>query len=124
MEYLQELARTLFERRHEAVRVPFRDCSGPDVQPVIQDCHRNVGVWCRARPQTRPVRGWLVLERYPCSDVCRFVAHSVVDEHGVLFDATPLGAAKHYPFLRHPHTDEEFILMLSRRGLIYIDHRL
>jgi hypothetical protein len=58
-------------------------------------------------------------------DYCRFVAHSVVrDEQGMLFDLTPPGLAGRHPFLQHPYTAEEFVLMLARRGLVHIDHHL
>jgi hypothetical protein len=46
-DHLLNLAKTLYEHRHDAVGVPFRDCSGPDFQPVEQDCHSNVDHWCR-----------------------------------------------------------------------------
>jgi len=62
-DYLRDLAKTLYERRHEAVRVSFRDCSGPDFQPIEQDCHANVDRWGRVHPEQEPVRGWLVIER-------------------------------------------------------------
>ena len=56
---------------------------------------------------------------------CRFVAHSVVrDPQGGLFDLTPSRAPVRYPFLMHPYTGEEFVLMLSRRGLIHIEHHV
>jgi hypothetical protein len=121
--YLRGLAKTLFELRHEAVTVPFRDCSNPNFQPVEQNCHDNVDHWCRLHPAQEPVRGWLVIE-HPDRGYCRFVAHAVVrDPQDGLFDLTS-GAAEHYPFLQHPHTGEEFVLLLSRSGLIHIDHRL
>src|SRR4051794_31432525 len=93
LDFLTELAQQLYERRHEALRVPFRDCCGPDFKPVKQDCHRNVDVWCRLHPEQQPVRGWLVIQR-PDRGYCRFVAHSVIgDEEGRLFDLTPPGVA-------------------------------
>lgn len=123
MDFLAELAQQLYERRHRAVVVPFRDCSGLDFQPTEQDCHANVGHWCRIHPEQEPVRGWLVIEHLD-RGYCRFVAHSVVgDQNGRLLDLTPPGVAQRYPFLPHPYTGEEFLLLLSRRCLIHIDHR-
>jgi hypothetical protein len=34
LDFLGELAQQLYERRHQAIPVPFRDCSGPDFSPV------------------------------------------------------------------------------------------
>jgi hypothetical protein len=125
LDFLVELAQQLYERRHQAIPVPFRDCSSPGFYPGAQDCHRNVDLWCRDRPDHKPVRGWLVLESYPRPDIWRFVAHSVVqDEQGRLFDPTPPSAARKYLFLRTDMVDEEYLLMLSARQLVHVDHRL
>jgi hypothetical protein len=124
VDFLGDLARELFERRHDAAPVPFRDCSGPDFEPTRQDCHGNVDRWVRLNPDCQPIRGWLVIEHLD-EGYCRFVAHSVVrDAVGRLFDLTPPGMAARYPFIQHPHTGEEFTLMLARRGLVHIDHHL
>jgi hypothetical protein len=62
---------------------------------------------------------------HPERGYCRFVVHSVVrDEQGQLFDPTPPGTGEQYPFLPHPYTAEEFVLMLARRGPDHIDHYL
>ena len=123
MDYLKELAQQLYERRHEALVVPLRDCSGPDFVPVEQACHANVDDWCLRHPTDRPVRGWLLHESWLSQGFCRFAAHSVVlDENGELFDPTPTRAARRYPFLRHHLTDEEFVLMVSARQLVHLDH--
>ena len=125
MDYLGELAQRLYERRLQAVLVPFRDYAGPGFRPAAQDCHRNVDLWCRARPVHKAIRGWLVLEGYPRPDVWRFVAHSVVeDQRGRLFDPTPPVAAGKYPFTRTEMVEEEYLLMLSARQLVHVDHRL
>lgn len=125
MDFLQELAQRLFERRHQAVLVPFRNCSSPGFRPEAQDCHGTVDRWCRAHPSHKPTRGWFVLEGYPQPDICRFVAHSVVeDEQGRLFDPTPPLASRRYRFLKDELTDEEFMLLLSARQLVHVDHCL
>lgn len=124
MDFLRELARELFGRRHEAISVPFRDCTAADFEPTRQDCHGNVARWGRLHPDHQPMRGWLVIEHLD-RGYCRFVAHSVVrDEQGRLFDLTPPGMAARYPFLQHPYTAEEFVLMLARSGLVHLDHHL
>jgi hypothetical protein len=125
VDFLTELARQLYERSQEAVLIPFRDCSGPDFLPVEQACHSNVDEWCRNHPKDRAVKGWLVYESWLPQGFCRFGPHSVVlGQHGELFDLTPTRAARRYPFLRNHLTDEEFVLMVSSRKLVYLDHRL
>jgi hypothetical protein len=64
MDFLEDLARQLYQRRHEAVVVPFRDCCGEAFRPAEQDCHRNVDVWCESHPSHVAVRGWVVFELY------------------------------------------------------------
>jgi hypothetical protein len=46
-----------------------------------------------------------------------------LDENGKLFDLTPTRAAPRYPFLHNHLTDEEFVLMVSARQLVHLDHR-
>lgn len=123
MDYLKELAQQLYERRHLAIPVPFRDCSGPDFAPVEQACHSNVDEWCLSHPTHRAVRGWLLHESWLPQGFCRFAAHSVVrDEQGLLFDLTPTRATRRYPFLPNHLSDEEFVLMVSARQLVHLDH--
>lgn len=125
VDFLRELARQLYERRHQAVLVPFRDCSGPDFQPTQQDCHSNVDEWCISHPRHRAVRGWFVYEAWLPQGFCRFASHSVVlDEEGELFDLTPTRAVQRYPFLRNHLTDEEFVLMISARRLVRLEHHV
>jgi hypothetical protein len=66
-----------------------------------------------------------VLDGYLQLGIWRFVAHSVVqDEQGRLLDLTPPSAARTYPFLSDEMTEEEYLLMLSARQLVHVDHRL
>ena len=123
MDFIPELAHRLYERRDQAIVVPCGDCSSADFQPVEQDCHGNVEVWCKAHPGHKPVRGWLVFERYSRPGFCRFIAHSVVeDEQGQLFDPTPTRASRRHPFVRDESVEEEFLLMLAARQLVHLDH--
>jgi hypothetical protein len=72
-----------------------------------------------------PVRGWVVFEVYTPLGLCRFIPHSVVeDEHGMLFDITPSRASRCYPFLKDEMTEEEYILLITSRKLVNLDHRL
>jgi hypothetical protein len=124
LDFLVELAQQLYERRHQAIPVPFRDCAGPDFAPIPQACHANVDEWCKNHPKHRAIRGWLVHESWLPLGFCRFAPHSVaLDENGELFDLTPPRAAPRYPFLRNHLTDEEFVLMVSARQLVHLDHR-
>lgn len=105
-DYVQELTEALYEHRHDAIRVSFRDWSGPDFLPAEQDCPSNVDRWCRLHAEQEPVRGWLVNE-YVDWGYCRFVAHSVVrGPQGGLFGLTPPGLALSYPFLLYSYTGE------------------
>jgi hypothetical protein len=124
-DYLEGLAQYLYEHRKKAIVVPFRDCSSGAFQPVEQDCHRNVELWCRATPGHTIIRGWLVFEVFAPLGFCRFNPHSVVrDEQGELFDLTPTRASQRYPFLYNHLTDEEYVLLVSGRQLHFLDHKL
>jgi hypothetical protein len=125
MDFLADLARRLYDRRQEAVVVPFRNCSSEAFQPAEQDCHRNVDLWCKGHPSHMPVRGWVIFEVYSPLGFCRFISHSVVeDEDGVLFDITPTRASKRYPFLNDEMTEEEYVLLITSRKLVNLDHHL
>jgi hypothetical protein len=125
MDFLADLARRLYDRRQEAVVVPFRNCSSEAFQPAEQDCHRNVDLWCKAHPSHVPVRGWVVFEVYTLLGLCRFVPHSVVgDEDRILFDLTPSRASRRYPFLKDELIEEEYVLLITSRRLLHLDHKL
>jgi hypothetical protein len=125
MDFVTDLARRLYDRRQQAVVVPFRNCSSEAFQPVEQDCHRNVDLWCKDHPSHTPVHGWVVFEVYTPLGLCRFIPHSVVeDEHGFLFDITPSRASRRYPFLKDELTEEEYVLLITSRQLLNLDHKL
>lgn len=94
--------------------------------PLPHECHRNAEAWVALHPAHRVVRGWLVYD-YSLSAVpmMRFQAHSVVeDDEGQLIDVTPHEARGPTPFLRHPDGNEMFDLVVSKREIISISHRL
>jgi len=67
----------------------------------------------------------VVFEVYTPLGLCRFIPHSVVeDEDGVLFDITPSRASRRYPFLRDELTEEEYVLLITSRKLVNLDHNL
>lgn len=125
MDFLKDLAKRLYDRRHHAVMVPYEDRSSGQFQPVHNDCHRNVELWCQANPSHRPVRGWLVFSGLSPPEFCRFTAHSVIeDDTGRRFDVTPSATFARYPFLEDEAIEEEYVLLISSRGLIFLDHQL
>lgn len=67
---------------------------------------------------TKAVRDWLVY------DYARFQVHSVIEEDGRLVDITPAGGTRRALFLRHPDGNEMFDLIVSRRRLISITHKV
>lgn len=106
----QEYFRQLYERAETALKVPFREISFEGWQPALNKCHDNVDHWVRHHPESRAVRGWAFWPNAP-GERCRFMAHSVVEENGALFDITPI--AKNTPreglvFLTHSGIEEEF----------------
>jgi hypothetical protein len=67
----------------------------------------------------------VVFEVYTPLGLCRFIPYSVVeDEDGVLFDITPSRASRRYPFLRDELTEEEYVLLITSRKLVNLDHNL
>jgi hypothetical protein len=70
MAYLKNLARRLYERRHQAAMVPHEHCSDDRFHPEAGACHANVDQWCRINPTHRPIRGWLMFDH---SAVGRFL---------------------------------------------------
>jgi hypothetical protein len=80
---------------------------------------------CKGHSSHVPVRGWVVFEVYTRLGLCRFIPRSVVeDEDRVLFDITPARASKRYPFLKDEMTEEEYVLLITSRKLVNLDHRL
>ena len=124
MDFLKDLARRLYERRHLALTVPHEHRSNDQFRPEPRACHANADMWCKLNPSHRPVRGWLVFD---LSAVGRFhfVAHSVVeDEKGNRFDVTPQRPIARCIFLEDEAVDEEYMLLITSRRLVNIDHYL
>jgi hypothetical protein len=88
---LSEHARALYERRDEAIVVPFVSVKDGDWRPTAQDCHENCETWCERHQDHGLVRGWIYV---PLAGLayCRFVAHTVIRRpYGELIDITPTG---------------------------------
>ena len=118
MRPLEEIARSLYDRRHHAVPVSFRqvrigDGDKPDDWvPAPNICYDNVDIWVRRCPEYKAVRGWAVFDftDNPFFRPCfHFAGHSVVQTpDGALMDITPLGIERVPPFIPHPGDFEEF----------------
>jgi hypothetical protein len=125
---LMALAQSLYQRRHEAVMVPFEARTMASGLPQEHECHDNIRRWISENPDHKPVRGWLVFDLHRTSrglmSVCRFTAHSVVEEpSGRLIDITPSKASQRYPFLRDNGSEEQFVAIVTS-GTIHLDHRV
>lgn len=125
-DYLAELAADLHRFRAGAMLMrPYRRrVKGFDPHP--HECHSNAEAWVALHPQHRVVRGWVVFD-YQLSAIpmVRFQAHSVVeDADGRLIDVTPREGSRPLPFLLHPDGNEMFELVVSRREIVSISHRL
>jgi hypothetical protein len=102
--------RELLERESEAVKVPFKAIRRDEWEPKKNDCHNNVDYWVMHHTEVRAVRGWVFWG--PGAD-CRYniMAHSVIDDAGLLVDITPIDEStprEGLRFLRHIGTEEEF----------------
>jgi hypothetical protein len=105
--------RDLLEREGEAVKIPFRAVTHGEWEPKKNDCHNNVDYWIMHHREASAVRGWLFWG--PGEDGrYNIMAHSVVDEAGVLVDITPIGentSRQALRFLRHGGTEDAFTAM-------------
>jgi len=105
--------RQLLEREGDAVAIPYRAVRYADWEPAKNACHGNVDYWVARHPGAKPVRGWLFWG--PGEDGrYNIMAHSVVDESGVLVDITPIDEntpRDGLKFLLHLGSAEEFEAM-------------
>jgi hypothetical protein len=103
---------SLYARLPEAKPVGFRDI--PGWKSEQNDCHLNVDSWVRRDSKRSAVRGWLSWGIDPRTERCKFMAHSVIEEDGEMYDITPLDPntpRAGLVFLRHIGTDEEFDIL-------------
>lgn len=101
----------LQSRIGEARSVPSRAVSFGDWQPKLANCHKNVDSWNAGHENRVRVRGWLTWGNDE-SGSCHLIAHSVVDDDGVLYDITPIDPNTPRPkFLTHVGQKEAFDAM-------------
>lgn len=99
----------LHSRQNEARIMKHRVVSAPGWTPKPNCCHPNIAYCVELNPQLKPVHGWMIRAR-GWGDSCNYVAHSVFEEGGELYDITLAGQAECdlYPFIRHVGTEAEF----------------
>lgn len=92
---------SLQSRIGQARNVPFREVGVEKWQPESAQCHKNVDFWIARHGNCTRVPGWLTWGNDEYGS-CHLVAHSVVDDDGVLYDITPIDPNTPPPlFLRH-----------------------
>jgi hypothetical protein len=111
-EYFQRL----YESLDLAVEVQFREVSLNNWTPEMNKCHDNVNHWVRHSAARRAVRGWIF---WPPDETgkCRFFAHSMVEEDGVLIDITPIDSnvpRRCLRFLTHKGSETDFECMRTQ----------
>lgn len=102
---------SLQSRLGEARRVPFKVVSIAEWQPQPSQCHKNVDEWIAGCHNCTRARGWLTWGKDETGS-CFFIAHSIVDDNGILYDITPI--APNTPplmFLKHIGSTEAFDAM-------------
>lgn len=103
----REYFQRLYERLDLAVKVPFREVKLENWTPEMNKCHDNVDHWIRHSVGSRAIRGWIF---WPPDETgkCRFFAHSVIEENGLLVDITPIDSNTPREILRFlTHTESE-----------------
>ena len=73
---LKDLAKSLYERRHTGIIVPYRPHRVTGWMPSQRWCHSKVHRFVRENVGCKTVGGWLVLNW-----IRRFAAYSVRDSH-------------------------------------------
>ena len=102
---------SLQSRLGEAEPVSFRAVSIAKWLPQPSQCHENVDYWIAGRHNCTRVRGWLTWGEDELGS-CLFIAHSVVDDNGILYDITPIDPnTSPLMFLKHIGTVEAFDAM-------------
>ena len=127
MASLKEVGARLYQRRHKGVIVPVVNCSIGSWRPIKHICHINVAWWVANHPNHQAVHGWMIFdfnaETHGLTRKCRFSPHSVVeDERHQLFDITPSGMSRPYPFIRHEGAAEDFVTIVAGNRLPFFDY--
>ena len=116
---LNEYARRLYARKHEAFDIEDRLVRGFDGwEPKPQFCHGNVARFVAENPEYTAVHGWYVSDR---ADHFAFLAHSIVqDSNGVYINITNPPNSVHwkYQFLEDDDPDYWVIADGASRGTI------
>jgi hypothetical protein len=94
---------SLSSRIGEAVEMPFEGT--PGFEPRATYCHDNANDWAARDANRKAVRGWYIL--LLGSGSYMFIAHSVIEEAGRLYDITP-SDPRPTKFLTHEGTQDEF----------------
>ena len=110
---LEDFARSLYERRANAVEATLVEAHIGDWVPDANRCHDNVATWVAHQPHAtrgdRAVRGWHFFDYGGFLPFVRFNAHSLVHTHdGYLIDITPNPTGNIYPFIVDNSPEEEY----------------
>lgn len=106
----QTYFRSLYARLSDAKPVVFQKVESSNWNPEQSKCHSNIDFWVEQDSRRLAVRGWLTWGANEAGR-CKFMAHSVFEEGGKMYDITPIDAntpREGLMFLRHIGTDEEF----------------
>jgi hypothetical protein len=132
-ELKRQLAKRLYDLRHEGRIVEFAEAAIEDWQPKLKSCHENAAIWANSNKGWLVVHGWSIFEFSDPAE-CRllgiprqfhFARHSVVmDPGGRLYDITPSEASRQYPFIPHPTGNADFEEIAERYDLVFVDHFL
>jgi hypothetical protein len=99
----------LYDRRNEGTIVPLAIMEGGNWQPIANQCHDNVDIYCQHDNKYQPVRGWLFFDYGYLLNTVSFLQHSVLKfPDGKMYDITPTPSFENYPFIIANETDEEF----------------
>ena len=116
-ERTRAVLRTLFQRRHEAARLPPMAAELDGWRPVADECFENAAKWVAVHSHHSRVCGFLVLNYLPWGlAFVRFTPYCAVEVSESLVDITPRSSPGDTPFLRHRGTPDEFQSLLVEQG--------
>jgi hypothetical protein len=106
---IEQYFAALHARRHTARKLRYRSVAESDWTPQPAQCHANVDHMVRSHPALKAVRGWLI-RATDGNEGRNYAAHSVIEDHGELFDITLQSQEEcdHYPFIEHVGPEDEF----------------